>query len=123
MGYSARTVTAENVKKAIADATMLLNLPRVWCTTAYQVIYKCEINLTDADYLWYSIYNSSGNSCVLKIDFGVTNILEDTIPATTADSVQTDVSAYTGDHTVIVSIKTLVAAKRIDGVTVWFTAA
>jgi hypothetical protein len=120
MGYTLTTLPIRYAKKALIDATTLINIQSFAATTTYAVIYKQWLDLTDAEYMWYSVYDASGNDAVLKIDFGATNILEDTISSTSCESKQTDISSYTGENEVTISLKTVGDNKRIDNISVWF---
>lgn len=117
MGYIARTVTAENVQKAILEKMIFINLG--WCdtTTAETTIYKQTHDLTDVDYLQVYAHHqmeaAAGNGFIyvyfdttLKVTFevtqGVTDYNTDTI----------DCTAVTGDEIIKITTKSGQAGKE-----------
>lgn len=108
MGYVARTVDAEGVKKTLTECVPICDVPR-WDTvsTTDEVLYKLTVDLTDVDYLNFSYHiYSTAQATTLTIYFGVVSKHSDNV--TGADKHvdgSIDCTAISGDQVISVAIK------------------
>lgn len=114
MGYIARNVTAEAVKRTVSTTIPLCILNSYFGGATYVTVYKNTMDVTDLDTLVLSLNNHGASQATIKISFDTTTIDESAYASATRHFATFDVSAYTGDYVVKLEIKFAAADKALS---------
>ena len=109
MGYVARSIDIEGLKKGLVEFTQFINIP-YWTaiTTSYtDVVNIKEVDVTDIDYLAYHYYiNCTAGTVDFKIIFDTTDKVTDSVTNTSKRvSGRIDCTALTGTVVLKVQLK------------------
>jgi hypothetical protein len=114
------TVPIQSVKKALAETVPWFTIGSIeFPDGVYRVIYKVELDVTDIDYLCYSVNVRGAQDLILQCKFDTTTVFTDTLGNGDRHYAQKDITAYSGIKTVLIQAYCNGGVNYVEDLIIW----